>query len=217
MNDAPKEYPIGTGLKDRLLKGTGAQAFGQGVQIFIRLAEVPLLLAFWGTQLYGEWLMLAAIPVYLSIGHGGDRRPCGPGRSGSGRCHCRLGRRENTQIDKIDISQSSQRTQRSLRGKALIVICYLLFVKISQISDLGQSLTEPTEITEKNRGLRLFGQDLQDRQDIFAFPACPAESGEERQKETSLFEGIHLTFAVGELHSVSFIWKLTEKKSNKSC
>ena len=59
-------------------------------------------------------------------------------------------------------------------------------------------LTEPTEITEKNRGLRLFGQDLQDRQDIFAFP-------EERQKASSLFEGIHITFAVGELHSVSFI------------
>jgi O-antigen/teichoic acid export membrane protein len=58
-------------LLSRLVKGTGAQAFGQAVQIFIRLAEVPLLLAFWGTQLYGEWLMLAAIPAYLAIGDGG--------------------------------------------------------------------------------------------------------------------------------------------------
>jgi O-antigen/teichoic acid export membrane protein len=58
-------------LKSRLLKGTGAQAFGQAVQILIRLTEVPLLLAFWGPQLYGEWLMLAAIPAYLSIGDGG--------------------------------------------------------------------------------------------------------------------------------------------------
>ena len=41
------------------------------VQIFIRLAEVPLLLSFWGTQLYGEWLMLSAIPVYLTISDGG--------------------------------------------------------------------------------------------------------------------------------------------------
>lgn len=55
----------------RLLRGMGAQVFGQAVQIFIRLAEVPLLLAFWGTQLYGEWLMLAAIPSYFSIGDGG--------------------------------------------------------------------------------------------------------------------------------------------------
>ena len=63
--------PNKTTLKERLLKGTGAQVFSQVVQIFIRLAEVPLLLAFWGTQLYGEWLMLAAIPAYLSIGDGG--------------------------------------------------------------------------------------------------------------------------------------------------
>lgn len=33
--------------------------------------EVPLLLSFWGTQLYGEWLMVAAIPTYLAIGDGG--------------------------------------------------------------------------------------------------------------------------------------------------
>lgn len=63
--------PTDTTLKSRLLKGTGAQAFGQVVQIFIRLAEVPLLLGFWGAQLYGEWLMLSAIPAYLSIGDGG--------------------------------------------------------------------------------------------------------------------------------------------------
>lgn len=60
-----------TSLRSRLLKGTGAQIFGQAVQVFIRLAEVPLLLGFWGTQLYGEWLMLSAIPAYLSIGDGG--------------------------------------------------------------------------------------------------------------------------------------------------
>jgi len=57
--------------KSRLLRGTGAQFFGQAVQIFIRLVEVPLLLKFWGIQVYGEWLMLAAIPAYLSIGDGG--------------------------------------------------------------------------------------------------------------------------------------------------
>lgn len=58
-------------LKARIGRGLGAQAFSQAVQIFIRLAEVPLLLGFWGTQLYGEWLMLSAIPAYLSIGDGG--------------------------------------------------------------------------------------------------------------------------------------------------
>ena len=58
-------------LISRLTKGLGAQGYSQAVQIFIRLAEVPLLLGFWGTQLYGEWLMLAAIPAYLAIADGG--------------------------------------------------------------------------------------------------------------------------------------------------
>jgi len=58
-------------LRTRLFKGTGAQALSQGIQIIIRLTEIPLLLGFWGPQLYGEWLMISAIPVYLSIGDGG--------------------------------------------------------------------------------------------------------------------------------------------------
>ena len=61
----------GSGIRERLLKGIGAQGFSQMVQIFIRLAEVPLFLSFWGPHLYGEWLMLSAIPVYLSISDGG--------------------------------------------------------------------------------------------------------------------------------------------------
>ena len=60
-----------TGLVSRMRRGAGAQAFNQAVQIFVRLAEVPLLLGFWGLQLYGEWLMVATIPVYLAIADGG--------------------------------------------------------------------------------------------------------------------------------------------------
>ena len=62
---------VSSGIRRRILKGFGAQSFSQAVQIFIRLAEVPLLLSYWGPQLYGEWLMLSAIPIYLSIGDGG--------------------------------------------------------------------------------------------------------------------------------------------------
>ena len=58
-------------LKTRLSLGFGAQAFSQIVNILIRLVELPLLLSFWGPQLYGEWLILAAIPAYLSFGDGG--------------------------------------------------------------------------------------------------------------------------------------------------
>jgi O-antigen/teichoic acid export membrane protein len=58
-------------LMSRLTKGLGAQGYSQAGQIFIRLAEVPLLLGLWGTRLYGEWLMLAAIPACLAICDGG--------------------------------------------------------------------------------------------------------------------------------------------------
>ncbi len=34
----------------------------------------------------------------------------------------------------------------------------------------------------------MFRQDLQDKQDVFAFPACHVESGEERQKVSSHLE-----------------------------
>jgi O-antigen/teichoic acid export membrane protein len=51
----------------RILHGLGANAYGQLVVIIIQLAGVPILLHAWGTQLYGEWLILAAIPTYLSM------------------------------------------------------------------------------------------------------------------------------------------------------
>ncbi len=51
----------------RILHGLGANAYGQLVVIVIQLAGVPILLHAWGMQLYGEWLILAAIPIYLSM------------------------------------------------------------------------------------------------------------------------------------------------------
>src|SRR5438034_2020331 len=51
----------------RLLKGFGANLYGQGVVIVIQLAGVPILLRYWRPQLYGEWLILFAIPAYLSM------------------------------------------------------------------------------------------------------------------------------------------------------
>ena len=55
----------------RLSLGVGSQAYGQLVLVVIRLGEVPLFLHYWGAQLYGEWLMLAAIPTYFALTDGG--------------------------------------------------------------------------------------------------------------------------------------------------
>lgn len=63
--------PVHQPVLQRLRRGLGAQGFSQVVNLFIRLAEVPLFLAFWGAERYGEWLMVAAIPSYLAMADGG--------------------------------------------------------------------------------------------------------------------------------------------------
>ena len=52
---------------NRLIKGFGANIYGQAVTILIQLVGVPVFLHAWGAQLYGEWLILFAIPAYLSM------------------------------------------------------------------------------------------------------------------------------------------------------
>lgn len=52
---------------ERILRGIGANAFGQGVTILTQLLTVPMFLSSWGPERYGVWLMLIAIPVYLGL------------------------------------------------------------------------------------------------------------------------------------------------------
>ena len=56
-----------TSLRAKLLHNLGANAYGQGITILIQLVSVPLYLHFWGVKLYGEWLILSAIPAYLAL------------------------------------------------------------------------------------------------------------------------------------------------------
>lgn len=51
----------------RLLRGFGANAYGQVVTAVVQIVGVPILLHCWGKELYGEWLILFAIPSYLSM------------------------------------------------------------------------------------------------------------------------------------------------------
>lgn len=50
----------------RLTQGTLANVLGQALNIVGQLAQVPILLSSWGTQVYGEWLALSAMVAYLS-------------------------------------------------------------------------------------------------------------------------------------------------------
>jgi O-antigen/teichoic acid export membrane protein len=56
-----------TDLARRVLAGMGANASGQVVTFLTQLASVPLFLHFWPVEQYGQWLLLSAIPAYLSL------------------------------------------------------------------------------------------------------------------------------------------------------
>ena len=58
---------MGSAVRKRLWQGLSANAYGTLVVVVVQLAGVPILLHVWGVKLYGEWLVLFAIPAYLSL------------------------------------------------------------------------------------------------------------------------------------------------------
>jgi len=53
--------------RKRFLRGFGATAIGPLVTILAQIVSVPVLLRSWGPGLYGEWLILSAIPTYIAF------------------------------------------------------------------------------------------------------------------------------------------------------
>src|ERR1700723_776872 len=51
----------------RLGAGLVTQLGGQAVEIAIQLVGMPILLAKWGVDQYGLWLMVSTLPVYLTM------------------------------------------------------------------------------------------------------------------------------------------------------
>lgn len=62
---------VGNSRFRRVSAGLAANGVMQMLQLIIRIAEVPILLACWGAAGYGEWLLVAALPTALSISDGG--------------------------------------------------------------------------------------------------------------------------------------------------
>lgn len=60
---SPAPQPI----TSRLFRGLGAAALGPIVTTAIQLGSVPLLLHAWGAAKYGDWLLLSAVPSYLTF------------------------------------------------------------------------------------------------------------------------------------------------------
>lgn len=51
----------------RLVRSFGATIVGPLVTVVVQLVNVPVMLRLWGSELYGEWLLLSAIPTYLLL------------------------------------------------------------------------------------------------------------------------------------------------------
>ncbi len=51
----------------RVTRGVLANVLGQGITACTQIVLVPIFLAHWGKQLYGEWLTLSAFVTYLAI------------------------------------------------------------------------------------------------------------------------------------------------------
>lgn len=67
MNDALIPPNRGRGLVTRLAQGIAANALGKVYVTAIQLISVPALVAAWGIEDYGVWLMLSTIPTYLAL------------------------------------------------------------------------------------------------------------------------------------------------------
>lgn len=55
------------GLRQRLVRGARAQVFGHAVRVLIQVGSVSIFTSTWGLHLYGEWLILAAVPLFLAF------------------------------------------------------------------------------------------------------------------------------------------------------
>ncbi len=66
MNSKTQTGIAGT-VRGRLIRGLGATALGPVVTAIVQIVSVPVFLHFWGVKLYGEWLIISAIPTYLML------------------------------------------------------------------------------------------------------------------------------------------------------
>lgn len=51
----------------RIIRAVSAGLYGQGVTIGLQLLLVPVLLSAWGTETYGVWVIISAIPATLAM------------------------------------------------------------------------------------------------------------------------------------------------------
>jgi O-antigen/teichoic acid export membrane protein len=102
----------------RLFKGLSANAFSQLVTVVVQLVGVPVLLHAWGPQVYGEWLVLVALPVYLSM------TDLGFAQSAANDMTARVGRGDRTGA--LSVFQSLVRLVFAISIVGLAIVSFVL-------------------------------------------------------------------------------------------
>ena len=67
MSKPQRDRAIDASTKRRLLLGFASNWFGKLASTIIQLIQVPIFFHFWATTVYGNWLIVTAIPTQLSF------------------------------------------------------------------------------------------------------------------------------------------------------
>lgn len=118
-------------MRARIIAGMGANSFGMAISIAIQLVSLPLFLHFWNLETYGKWIILSAIPSYLSMADVGMVTAAG------NRMAMAMGR--NDQFEANQIFQSAQAFMACICSViALLVLPIILFAPLPWFEGLDQ-------------------------------------------------------------------------------
>lgn len=118
-------------LLSRVIAAMGAGAFGQGVIIVIQVFSLPLFLKRWDAATYGTWLLLSAMPSYLSMTDVGMVATAG------NRMTMAMGHGDTAEANKLFHSSFVFVTLMTTVAM-LLCVPIALFAPISGLSDMDQ-------------------------------------------------------------------------------
>jgi O-antigen/teichoic acid export membrane protein len=105
-----------TDLHRRFLLNAAAYGYGPVVTLVVQLVQVPLFLAFWGVEKYGEWLVLTGIPLMFVLAD------AGVAQASASKCIMETGRKS---------FEEARNTLRTARAYATLVALLLAAVGIA--------------------------------------------------------------------------------------
>ncbi|MEQ1591904.1 MAG: hypothetical protein ABL892_05885 [Thiobacillaceae bacterium] len=115
----------------RVVAGMGANSFGMAITIGIQLASLPLFLHFMDTANYGTWLILSAIPAYLSMADVGMVTAAG------NKMTMAMGKDDSLEANRV--FQSAQMFMGIVCGAlALMVVPLMLLAPLPGVTTLDQ-------------------------------------------------------------------------------